>query len=195
MGEINIDNDNAVELTELKIQLEAVEDKIIVIIDPYKSGYECSDCGGTGKIKSPVVIDAVKECPACNGKGALIVVPEMAKSLPTLGRVVSVGEKTRWAQHLKELTEYTLDHNDYGRLNEAETTGENRRFFQRREKTIKIRPGAKVLFQPYVGTMIPFKGNLRLKIMREHEPLCVIYGTDIEAKNFMDFDVPLEDRH
>jgi|SRR6185312_3036361 len=193
MGEINIDNDNAVELTELKIQLEAVEDKIIVIIDPYKSGYECSDCGGTGKIKSPVVIDATKECPSCNGKGALIVVPEIAKSLPTLGRVVSVGEKTRWAKYLicnsrRNLWWYKAY--IWFRFGYSLT-----RFLDNEQKEVKIRPGAKVLFQPYVGTMIPFKGNLRLKIMREHEPLCVIYGTDIEAKNFMDFDVPLEDRH
>lgn len=184
MGEINIDNDNAVELTDLKIQLEAVEDKIIVIVDQYKSGYECSECGGTGKIKSPVVADAMKECPACNGKGGLIVVPEIAKSLPTLGRVVSVGEKTRWAQHLRDCANGNYD-----------LMGPEDNLKAQREREIKIRPGAKVLFQPHVGTMIPFKGNLRLKIMREHEPLCVIYGTNIESKNFMDFDVPLEDRY
>lgn len=195
MAEVIVDNDNAVELTELKIQLEAVEDKIIVVMDQFKSGFECATCGGSGKIKSPVVADALKDCPDCHGKGALLIVPEIAKSLPTLGTVMSVGEKTRWASHLREYIKYKLDHPNLDSLQESPEEAENRRFFKGREKEIKIRPGAKVLFQPHVGTLIPFKGNLRLKIMREHEPLCVIYGTDIEAKNFMDFDTPLEDRY
>ena len=61
-----------------------------------------------------------------------------------------------------------------------------------RRNNIKVRNGAKVLFQPHVGTMIPFKGSIRLKIMREYEPLAVIYGTDIDARQFMDFDIPLD---
>lgn len=188
MGEINIDKDNAVELTSLGIQLEAVEDKIIVVMDQFKSGYECKECGGTGKIKSTVVEGADKDCPTCEGRGALLVVPQISQSLPTLGTVVSVGEKTRWAKF--QSGEWVVDLS-YEILNsdllfKAAQESEG--------KKIKIRPGAKVLFQPHVGTLIPFKGNLRLKIMREHEPLCVIYGTDIDSRDFIDFDIPLNER-
>jgi len=194
MGEVNIDKDNAVELVELGIQLEAVEDKIIVMMDSYKSGYECKECGGTGKVKSTFVEGAERECEACNGKGATLVIPEISKSLPTLGTVMSVGEKTRWAQHLKskenpEMALLALQNGVQGRDISMEDL---KKTLDLQEKQIKIRPGAKVLFQPHVGTMIPFKGNIRLKIMREHEPLAVIYGTDIDARQFMDFDIPLD---
>ena len=179
MGEVNIDKDNAVELVELGIQLEAVEDKIIVMMDSYKSGYECKDCGGTGKVKSIVVEGAERDCEACNGKGATLVIPEISKSLPTLGTVLSMGEKTRWRRRIEagwwQKFLWWLSNDSVYRRN-----------------NIKVRNGAKVLFQPHVGTMIPFKGNIRLKIMREHEPLAVIYGTDIDARQFMDFDIPLD---
>ena len=186
MGEVNIDKDNAVELVELGIQLEAVEDKIIVMMDSYKSGYECKECSGTGKVKSTFVEGAERECEACNGKGATLVIPEISKSLPTLGTVMSVGEKTRWAKYLSG--EWAKDVPDWV-LNEAKSWNEAK---INEERKIKVRPGAKVLFQPHVGTMIPFKGNIRLKIMREYEPLAVIYGTDIDARQFMDFDIPLD---
>ena len=167
MGEVLIDRDNAIEITSLGLQLEAVEDKILVIVDAYKSGYECKTCGGTGKIKSPVVEGATKDCDDCGGKGAILVIPEISKSLPTLGTVVSLGPKCQWQ----------LKKNDSSR------------------EEILIRPGAKVLFQPHVGTLIPFKGNVRIKAMREHEPLCVIYGSNLDSKDFIDFDVPFEQRY
>jgi co-chaperonin GroES (HSP10) len=188
MGLVNIDSDNAVELVELGIQLEAVEDKIIVMMDSYKSGYECKECGGTGKVKSTVVKGAERDCEACNGKGATLVVPEISRRLPTLGTVMSVGEKTNWAKFLSG--EWLDDQIDREALLSCAPQLSDRK--KSIEKRIKIRPGAKVLFQPHVGTMIPFKGNIRLKIMREHEPLAVIYGTDIDARQFMDFDIPLE---
>lgn len=187
MGSVNIDQDNAVEISSLGIQLEAIEDKIIVMIDRYKSGYECKECSGTGKIKSEVVEGALRDCEKCNGKGALLVVPEISQSLPTLGTVLSVGERTKWAQFIYRRNTYDekiepFDKDTFDKITEAEG------------RRIKIRPGAKVLFQPHVGTFIPIKGNIHLKIMREHEPLCVIYGAEIDTKDFMDFDVPFEQR-
>lgn len=194
MGEILVDNDNAVEITNLKIQLEAVRDNIIVVMDQYKSGFECKTCGGTGKVKSSVVAGAEKDCTDCGGKGALLVVPEISKSLPTLGTVVSLGPETEWMKYKKELAFIKYTYPDFNTIRENEFVQEERRRLNRLEKSILIRPGAKVLFQPHVGTLIPFKGNIRLKIMRVHEPLCVIYGSDIDTKDFLDFDVPFEQR-
>ena len=189
MGEVNIDNDNAVELTELQIQLEAVEDKIIILVDNFKSGYECKECGGTGKIKSPVVEGAMKDCTACGGKGGLLIVPEVAKTLPTLGTVLSMGPKTKWMEMQKAFYE--------AQWWKIWIFKRFLKYFKDSDiaKSIRIRPGARVLFQPHVGTFIPVKGNIRLKVMRAHEPLCVLYGTDEASKDFIDFDVPIEERY
>src|SRR5580700_446148 len=113
MGEVNIDKDNAVELVELGIQLEAVEDKIIVMMDHYKSGYECKDCGGAGKVPSLLNKEIMRDCDTCKGKGATLVIPEISKSLPTLGTVMSVGEKTRWAEHLELVEEFKYKNPDF----------------------------------------------------------------------------------
>jgi hypothetical protein len=37
--------------------------------------------------------------------------------------------------------------------------------------------------------MIPFKGNIKLKIMRVHEPLAVLFGKDTAARDFIDYEV------
>jgi len=158
MGEVIHDGYNVVNLTALGINLEAVEDKIIVLIDHYKSGYECTDCGGTGKIITKSIVEGGKDkeetCSTCGGKGGILIIPEMSKSLPTSGVVVSVGEKCK-------------SYND---------------------PDCKVRLGARVVFSPHIGTFLPIKGNIRLKIMREHEPLCVMYGAEIAARDFIDYE-------
>lgn len=160
--QVSHDGYNVAHLTDLGIKLEAIEDKIIVLIDDYKSGYECKDCAGTGKIsvKSNVVEGAMREetCSVCRGQGALIIIPQIAKSLPSSGVVISLGEKCLAMAGLKNA---------------------------------KIQLGARIVFSPHVGTFIPFKGNIKLKIMREHEPLCVMYGADSAARDFMEFETEL----
>jgi len=156
--DITLDNANAVELVDLKIRLEAIEDKIIVMMDKYKSGYECTACGGTGKVRAnQFELIPSQTCEVCRGRGGILVIPEVSKSLPTSGIVVSLGEKTRTRQG---------------------------------DETALIKLGTRVIFSPHVGTLIPFKGNVRLKIMREHEPLAIMYGADAAARDFMDYDQP-----
>ena len=186
MGDVLIDKDNAIEIVNLKIQLEATEDKILVLVDQYKSGYECENCGGIGKVKSPVVEGALKDCEDCGGKGSLLVIPEISKSLPTLGTVVSLGPKCQWSMRQADYIDQFSDSPSHPpRLSFSESNS---------SRNILIRPGAKVLFQPHVGTLIPFKGNIRIKAMREHEPLCVVYGSEVDSKDFLDFDTPFEQR-
>ena len=87
----------------------ATENHILLIEDPFVSGYECKACEKSGKItcdncngsgKSSVVEHAVCgkckgekqiECHYCNGKGETIVIPEVAERRPTTGRIVSAG--------------------------------------------------------------------------------------------------------
>jgi Chaperonin 10 Kd subunit len=88
---------------------EADFDKIMVLEDVFKSGYECDTCKKTGKVKcksckkgksrlNPEIQCKVCAgtqfiaCKDCNGKGELLVIPDSAQRRPTTGTVVSVGE-------------------------------------------------------------------------------------------------------
>jgi co-chaperonin GroES (HSP10) len=154
-------NTNIVYTVANKIAVEAVEDKIIVRLDEFKSGYECKTCGGSC-IEPPCVCGgtginrlggvckscngspdqyAGKECRACKGVGSTLVLPESAKALPSSGRIVSCGPNC---------------------------------------STRKV--GERILFGVHTGYFLPFKGNVRLRIMRETEVLCKIYMVDATEK-------------
>src|ERR1700728_3756975 len=51
---VDAGEDNIVGLIELGVGLEAIGDNIIVLIDNYRSGYECTACKGTGKLRRVV---------------------------------------------------------------------------------------------------------------------------------------------
>jgi len=108
--EIKIDpQSNIVQLGAMT--LEAHADRLIILQDDFRSGYECPVCKTTGAIicenchgtgKSVVVVNGkcsacsgtgVQVCPECKGKGATIIVPENAERRPTTGTIVSVGER------------------------------------------------------------------------------------------------------
>src|ERR1700744_1774011 len=137
-----------------KIAVEAVEDKIIVRLDEFRSGFECKTCGGSG-IEPPCGCNGTgknrlggtckdcggepdryvgQDCRACKGIGSKLVLPDSAKTLPSSGRIVSCGPDAH---------------------------------------TRKV--GERVLFGVHTGYFLPFKGNVKLRIMRETEVLCKIY--------------------
>ncbi|SRR6266567_960034 len=90
--EIMLDGSNKVSFPGFPYTFEAMHEKILVSIDIFKSGYECKECKGKGKIETKVGREAVfVACAACHGRGALIVLPETSKNLPTTGIVVSMG--------------------------------------------------------------------------------------------------------
>lgn len=110
-----IDIKSAVETNVLNLggmTLEAAADRIIVVEDEFKSGYECSMCEGAGTLicencngsgKSSISKDARCSkcqgrknivCPECKGKTVVeggLVVPEASVRRPTTGTIVSVG--------------------------------------------------------------------------------------------------------
>jgi DnaJ-class molecular chaperone len=118
MPEINIDTKSNV-ITLGQASFEAFFNRIIVLEDEYRSGYECPRCEGKdirreisyvvcdgcdGRGTSAVVKEAVCKvchgdgvmvCPDCKGKGAMIVVPDDATLRPTTGTVVSKGETAK----------------------------------------------------------------------------------------------------
>lgn len=155
--------ENCVFIVQGKIALEAVEDKIIIMLDPFKTGYECKTCDGTGYELPCSCVSGVdrflqackkcggdpnafagKECRDCNGIGSLILVPESAKSLPTSGRIVSMGPGCKKGADGQYITKV----------------------------------GQRYLFGIHVGYFLPFKGNILLRCMREHEVLCRVYSLE-----------------
>jgi hypothetical protein len=90
--------------------MEATFDRVLVLEDEFRSGYECDTCQKTGKLKCPDCTDGSSRlnpdiqcktcqghqsitCTDCNGKGELIVIPEVAKRRPTTGLIVSKGSE------------------------------------------------------------------------------------------------------
>lgn len=104
---IMIDNTNTYKLGDLTFSAKG--DRIIIREDEFKTGYECTRCGGatavscdacTGTGLSPTTKHArcstcagTKKviCPQCEGKGGLLIAPETSQRRPTTGVIVSVG--------------------------------------------------------------------------------------------------------
>lgn len=179
---VELDKVNVIHLKHLGLNLQAIEDKIIVLVDQYKTGYECKECGGTGKIKSAVVRDADRTCDACGGKGALLIIPQNVQALPSTGYVVSMGPLTPYMKLKAEIKEMKRD------PSEDEFTLLDIKEREDDLKEIPVQLGSRIVFGPHVGTYLPMKGNVRLKIMRVHEPLCIIFGKNLDDKDFIDYE-------
>ena len=99
----------------------ALGDRVLIEEDQFRSGYECTTCGGSGQLhcaacdgkgtRQAVPGDGPFKkcsdcdgkgsgvCSECHGKGGLIVTPETSQRRPTSGTVVSAGVK---CEFLKE---------------------------------------------------------------------------------------------
>jgi hypothetical protein len=106
-----IDLESAIDTNVLclgELKLEAHADRIIIVEDEFRSGYECATCGGTGNVKcadcsngTSAVNPLIKckscagrtwiLCADCGGKGATLVIPEQSERRPTTGTIVSIG--------------------------------------------------------------------------------------------------------
>ncbi len=47
--------------------------------------------------------------------------------------------------------------------------------------------GERVLFGAHTGYYLPFKGNAKIRCMREDEPLCLMHAVDSMEQNLGDF--------
>jgi co-chaperonin GroES (HSP10)/DNA-directed RNA polymerase subunit RPC12/RpoP len=121
-----IDLASALQTNVLKLgtmTMEAHADRLIVVQDPFVSGYECTTCGGKlvvndvsyvkcedcGGEGSKIVSLSAEErhtkkcstcagtgrvvCEACGGKGGVIIVPDASERRPTTGTIASVGNQ------------------------------------------------------------------------------------------------------
>lgn len=109
-----IDLISALETNVLKLgtmEMEAHADRILVVQDEFRSGFECVTCKGIGAVLcdncdgkgTSLVVKAGKcsrcngegrqVCPECKGKGGLLIVPDASERRPTTGTIVSVGPR------------------------------------------------------------------------------------------------------
>jgi len=119
-----IDLQSALETNILKLgtlEMEAHADRMLIVQDPFVSGYECPACGGArkvlcdncdgrgfnevsgGEITAVVGIKSTRKkcshcsgegrikCPECDGRGGLLIVPDSSERRPTTGTIMSVG--------------------------------------------------------------------------------------------------------
>lgn len=186
--EIILDGSNVVTFPGYPYGFEALNEKILVSIDVFKSGYECKTCLGEKRIQTHCICEdhdrpgfkysneqlgyvseslgekvaagrravlcpecegmfgerrSDVECPTCHGVGALLVLPDSSKNLPTTGVIVSMGKKA---------------------ATELDKEG--------------IHLGDRVLFGAYAGTMIPTQAGLMFKYMDWYLAVMKITGAD-----------------
>jgi len=145
------------ELGDLKFR--ALGDRVIIVEDEFKTGYECTTCGGSGKAKCEDCagtgyhgvkrcahcVDGHVVCGSCNGKGGLIIAPETAQRRPTTGKVVSAGSACE-----------------------------------------VLRPGQGVMYSNFAGYVVDLARagkTITLRILHETEVLCEMDG-QLELRNF-----------
>jgi len=96
------------------LKLRASGDRVIILEDEFRSGYEClrclgkqivecEQCNGTGQSTINNTLRCSKcegkkriSCPDCQGKGVEkggLIVPDASERRPTTGKIVSVGPK------------------------------------------------------------------------------------------------------
>lgn len=171
----NPEKPNFVYVVRGKIALQATEDKIIILLDKFRTGFECRVCDGEGTHITCPSCDGTganrlggncstcagdpssfvdKECASCNGRGSTIIIPDSAKTLPTTGLIVSAGPKCEIRQI-----------------------------------------GERVLFGAHTGYMLPLKGNIRLRVMREYEPIALVHMLETSGKvlgDFIQYEQPMD---
>jgi len=89
---VTLDDSNVVTFPGSPYGFEALNEKVLVAIDIFKSGFECKVCLGKKKIEVKQGRETVIEtCSECKGLGATLILPDTAKVQPTTGVVVSMG--------------------------------------------------------------------------------------------------------
>lgn len=99
---------------DTRLKFWALGDRVLIEEDAFKTGYECVNCDGSGKAKCSECsgvgtrhssVEGIPDkkcsfceggtvtCTECNGKGGLLIAPDITQRRPATGRVVSKGDK------------------------------------------------------------------------------------------------------
>lgn len=149
-----------------KLGIEASGDKLLILEDEFKSGYECESCEGTG-LSALACPDCAgqggigdRECRKCRGKGRTacaacdgktvdkskggLIIPENAERRPSTGKVISIGPLVK---------EFAV--------------------------------GERVIYSNFTGVFVNLKNKQVMRFMREHEPLGKLYGVASVIKDIL----------
>lgn len=156
--------------------LEALETRLIIHEDKYKTGYECKECSGDGYLVN-------HECPMCVGrdkiKGYEDIKPDTNEGVPC--RLCNTG---------RGMWDINSGHG-FRTCDACEGKGAWIVVPQQSERrptsgvihsvgpgvvNPKLRPGVRVLYTIFAGTAIDFKGRGVCRIMHENEIMGIIYG-------------------
>lgn len=164
-----------------KIAVEAVEDKILILLDKFKTGYECKTCDGTGILQQCATCGGTHEdrfgqpCKTCFVMAGVAELPDTLFFLSyprECDRCKGVGASIIVPETTKGMP-------TSGIVVSAGPKCKDRKL------------GERVLFGAHVGYYIPFKGNVRLRCLREHEVMCLMHKIDPSATT-EDFQILME---
>lgn len=148
---------------EGRLAMKATGDRIIILEDRFRTGYECKGCDGAGFLSGvckycngELIIVSDREdiddracsncmrdgrptgkelCPSCKGHGATIIVPQTSERASTSGRVMSCGPLCKY-----------------------------------------YKVGDHVLYGSYAGTKITFQQKNIVRIASEDEIIALLYA-------------------
>ena len=143
-----------------KLAIQSTGDRIWVLRDQFKSGYECTTCKGSryvgacelclgsGEVKKQECRsckgNGKKECPDCQGKGVKsggLIVPETSQKPPETGTILSCGPDV-----------------------------------------VDFKEGDHVVYSSYAGTELNFKGAGRMRVLVPKEVLGLVFGLNSEGE-------------
>lgn len=209
--DVTAGEDNIIGLDELELGLEAVGDNVLVLIDSYKSGYECGQCGGSGKLRrifrcicDPEVPD--EKLSEVRGEGVL------RGTRNKFGAVCETCGGDYQSKRIDELVECPKCGGKGGLLiipDSAQSLPTTGIILSVGPDVTRggIKINRRIVATPHSGILLPMKGNIPIKVYRQHEPLCVLYTMDkhgnairnepgrLETPQFVEYETPLNPQH
>ena len=152
--------DNKVVIGERVALSIRLGDNIIVLEDEFKSSYDCTVCEGTGEL--------VVDCTKCEGTGQISsngIFSVCGKCSGHKSKTVVCGS-CRGKGALLEIPD------------QAKARPTSGKIVARGPDAHVYSLGDRVAYSGYTGHLIPFKGNTRLRIMRQTEPFCLVEDFD-----------------
>lgn len=180
--DVSVGHENILELLEIGMALEGLSNKVVVLLDEYRSGFECKLCRGKGKVNrsSRCVCDPVdpdpesalkpgtrdrrgNKCESCDGD----YLSKRIDDIVTCPECNGKGGMLLIPDSAKSLP----------------TTGI---VVSCGPEVTKIKVKHRVICSPYSGVFLPMKGNSLVKIYTEDEPLCYLYNINPDSYSGID---------
>jgi co-chaperonin GroES (HSP10) len=185
------DGTNEAGIPGFPYKFRAQGDKILVSVDIYKSGYECKDCKGTGRIMSQCVCESTDrpgykydsmgvaieptrrdqtKCPVCKGDYLNLRINAVCSLCKGTGASLVIPDSAKSLPTTGVIVS----------VGSLVTNPE-------------LKNNTRVLFGAYTGVMIPTKApGVVFKVLRDIEVLCIIKGgEDLAAFDFVMIDKDL----